>query len=150
MQPTQNDNQNDHVWPMLCHLSAVIAVMFPFGHVLAPLLIWLAKRDENPAVDIHGRASLNFQLTITFVFAMATLLVAVCFVIAVVSGFAATGDKGSGTAVAIFAGNIGVIIMLGVVFGFIGILNIALVGLNSIRAYDGKAPVYWPLIRFVH
>lgn len=35
---------------------------FP-GHVLAPLIVWLAKRDESPEIDAHGKESLNFQIS---------------------------------------------------------------------------------------
>ena len=36
----------------------------PFGNVLGPLLIWQIKKDEIPSVIIHGKAALNFQITI--------------------------------------------------------------------------------------
>ena len=35
----------------------------PFGNVLAPLVVWLAKKDESRFVDENGVRALNFQLT---------------------------------------------------------------------------------------
>jgi len=49
---------------MWCHLSALAGLIIPFGSVLGPLVVWLLKKDEIPAVDDHGRAALNFQLTV--------------------------------------------------------------------------------------
>ena len=50
---------------MLCHLSALLGfVGVPFGNVLGPLLVWQIKKNEFPSVDVHGKAALNFQLTI--------------------------------------------------------------------------------------
>ena len=35
----------------------------PFGNVLAPLVVWLAKKDEGRFVDENGLRALNFQVT---------------------------------------------------------------------------------------
>ncbi len=51
-------------WNMWCHLSALAGLFVPAGNVLGPLLIWQIKKAEFPSVEIHGRAALNFQLTI--------------------------------------------------------------------------------------
>jgi uncharacterized Tic20 family protein len=49
---------------MLCHLSALAGLLIPFGCVLGPLIVWQIKRNEIPSVEVHGKASLNFQLTV--------------------------------------------------------------------------------------
>lgn len=51
-------------WDMWCHLSALAGLFLPVGNVLGPLLVWQIKKAEFPSVEIHGRAALNFQLTI--------------------------------------------------------------------------------------
>jgi len=59
---------------MLCHLSALAALIgVPFGNVLGPLLVWQIKKNEFPSVDVHGKAALNFQITV----ALATLASAI-------------------------------------------------------------------------
>src|SRR6185503_512179 len=52
-------------------------VGIPFANVLAPLLLWLWKREESAAVDEHGKESLNFQLSMTIytIVAAATLFI---------------------------------------------------------------------------
>jgi uncharacterized Tic20 family protein len=51
-------------WNMWCHLSALAGLLVPFGNVLGPLVVWLMKKGELPSVDAHGKAALNFQLTV--------------------------------------------------------------------------------------
>ncbi len=35
------------------------------GHILGPLIIWLVKKPESPAIDAAGRNVLNFQISWT-------------------------------------------------------------------------------------
>jgi uncharacterized Tic20 family protein len=58
-------SKEEQNWAMLCHLSALVGFVIPFGSILAPLVIWLVKRAEMPLVDQHGKEALNFQLTVT-------------------------------------------------------------------------------------
>jgi uncharacterized Tic20 family protein len=52
---------------MLCHLSILSGYLIPFGNFLGPLLIWQIKKHEFPSVEVHGKAALNFQLTVLVV-----------------------------------------------------------------------------------
>lgn len=49
---------------MLCHLSAFAGYFFPFGGIIGPLICWLSKKDESSWVNVNGKASLNFQISI--------------------------------------------------------------------------------------
>jgi len=49
---------------MLCHLSALSGYIIPFGNFLGPLLVWQIKKNEIPSVESHGKAALNFQITV--------------------------------------------------------------------------------------
>ena len=49
---------------MWCHLSALSGFVVPFGTVLGPLLVWQIKKNEFPSVEAHGKAAMNFQLTV--------------------------------------------------------------------------------------
>jgi uncharacterized Tic20 family protein len=52
-------------WNMLCHLSALAGFIgIPLGNILGPLLVWQIKKNEIPSVDVHGKAALNFQITV--------------------------------------------------------------------------------------
>ena len=64
--PAGNPESQARMWNMLCHLSALaVCIGIPFGNILGPLIIWQIKKTEFPSVDIHGKASLNFQITVT-------------------------------------------------------------------------------------
>jgi len=57
---------------MLCHLLAI------FTGFIAPLIIWLIKRGEEPYVDQQGKEALNFQITIILAMFVAGLLSFIC------------------------------------------------------------------------
>jgi uncharacterized Tic20 family protein len=61
-------------WAMLCHIGAFAGYIIPFGHIIAPLIIWLIKKDESPLVADQGKESLNFQISITIYAIVALLL----------------------------------------------------------------------------
>jgi uncharacterized Tic20 family protein len=65
-------------WSMLCHLSAFAGFFFPFGSIIGPLICWLSKRDESAWVNLNGRTSLNFQLSILLYM---VLVIPLCFII---------------------------------------------------------------------
>lgn len=68
-------NEKDaRTWAMLCHIGVFAGYIIPFGHVIAPLVIWLIKRDESPFVDDQGKESLNFQISISIYAVIAALL----------------------------------------------------------------------------
>jgi uncharacterized protein len=53
-----------NAFAMWCHLGTFAGVFIPFGNFLAPLIIWLSKKDEDPLVDDQGKESLNFQISV--------------------------------------------------------------------------------------
>jgi len=58
---------------MLCHLAALLGVV-PFANIIAPLVIWLLKKDSSSYIDHHGRESVNFQIMMTIYMLCAALL----------------------------------------------------------------------------
>jgi len=71
----QTVNGQERTWAMLCHLSALAFVIgIPFANIIAPLIIWLIKRNEYPLVDYHGKKSVNFQITITILSIICVIL----------------------------------------------------------------------------
>jgi len=64
--PPPNPESRARTWNMLCHLSALAGLVgVPFGNILGPLLVWQIKKNEYPSVETHGKAALNFQITVT-------------------------------------------------------------------------------------
>jgi uncharacterized protein len=62
-------------WGMLCHLSTLAGAVVPFAHIIAPLVIWLMKKDESAFVDYHGKEAVNFQITITIAYIVTIILI---------------------------------------------------------------------------
>lgn len=54
----------DRKLAMVMHLSALLGYVMPFANLLVPLVIWLLKKDESPALDRVGREVLNFNISI--------------------------------------------------------------------------------------
>ncbi len=62
---------------IFAHLGGFAGYFIPFGNILAPLVVWILKRDEQPFVDHHGREALNFQISITIYAIVSGLLILV-------------------------------------------------------------------------
>jgi hypothetical protein len=106
---------------MLCHLSALAGFVIPFGHILGPLIVWQLKKNEFPSVDIHGKAALNFQITVT--------------IAVFVGGFAA--------AILAFIGIGFLLIPLVMLVGLAGLILAIIAGIKAGNGEDYKYP--WSL-----
>ena len=51
-------------WAMLCHFAAFLGLVFPFGSLIGPLILWQIKKDMDPLIDDQGKEALNFQITV--------------------------------------------------------------------------------------
>jgi hypothetical protein len=60
------------MWQVLAHASAFIQVI-GIPSLVGPLIVWLMKR-EDPAVEPHARAALNFQLSLLIYFIAGSIL----------------------------------------------------------------------------
>lgn len=75
-EPTFDEVSSDErTWGILVHASAFVGLVFPMGHLLVPLLIWLIKRDESDFVDANGMEAVNFQLSMTIYVLVSVILI---------------------------------------------------------------------------
>ena len=58
-------SKDSKTFGMLCHLGGLAGYIIPFGNIIAPLIFWLIKKNEDKFVDDQGKESLNFQITIS-------------------------------------------------------------------------------------
>ncbi len=56
-------NKKEYNTAFFLHLSAFFGYVFPFGGVIAPLVIWELKKNESNFIDRSGKASVNFNLS---------------------------------------------------------------------------------------
>ena len=54
---------------VLTHLSQLLDLVTGFGGFIVPLVIWMTKKDEIYEMDEHGKAILNFQISM-FIYAI--------------------------------------------------------------------------------
>lgn len=68
--PADAESRN---WAMAAHLSALIVLLglpLPF---VGPLVVWLLRRDTDPYATEHAKEALNFNITATIAFLVASL-----------------------------------------------------------------------------
>ena len=125
-QPPQNPNEAQaRMWNMLCHLSALAGFIIPFGNIVGPLLVWQIKKNEIPSVDIHGKAALNFQITVTLT-VLAGMVVAL--VLSVI--------------------HIGVVLFpIMILIGLAGLILAIIAGIKANNGEDYKYPFSFQLIK---
>ena len=64
--PGAAPTQDERTWGMVAHLSAFAVFVFPpGGNILAPLIIWLTRRDTSAFVDAEAKEALNFNISVT-------------------------------------------------------------------------------------
>jgi uncharacterized Tic20 family protein len=70
-----------HGWATLCHAIALVDFGFHFLclGLIATLVVWLIKKDEDPEVDWHGKESLNFQISLLLWY-LAALALCCCLI----------------------------------------------------------------------
>lgn len=70
-------SQEVRQWAMFCHFAAFFGLIFPFGNLIGPLIVWQIKKDLHPFINDQGKEALNFQISV----ALAAIL---CFLLMVV------------------------------------------------------------------
>ncbi len=97
-------------WAMCCHLAALSGAVIPLGNILGPLAIWLWKRKDSEFVDFHGKASLNYQLTLL-------IFIIGCAVIAAFTCVTA--------------------MLTGPILGLLGLYTLAMIISSAVKSYRG-------------
>lgn len=69
--PPGGITSEDTTWGILVHLSYFVA------GILAPLVVYLVKKDSSPFVRAHAAEALNFHLTLTLAAIVSAILVIV-------------------------------------------------------------------------
>lgn len=54
---------NIRTWCVACHLASLSGFITGFGFILGPLIVWLLKKHASNDIDVHGRESLDFQIS---------------------------------------------------------------------------------------
>lgn len=72
----QEITKDDRTWALLCHLSGLaVFTGIPFANIIAPLIVWMIKKDQSWFVNDQGKEALNFQISLTIYVIIAVVLV---------------------------------------------------------------------------
>jgi len=113
---------------LLLHLSQLSLFVFPIFGVFIPLLIWKTNKDIH-RIEETAKAIINFQITWILAFFMPIILV-------------------------LFGGKLLVnwkILLQGYIisYGILYLYNFVIIGVNSLKCYQGKKTRYFPAIPFL-
>lgn len=68
-------SKDERTWGMLSHLSALVGYfVIPFGSIIAPLVIWLVKKDQSQFVGDQAKEALNFQISLMIYAIVGTII----------------------------------------------------------------------------
>ncbi|MCT4629579.1 DUF4870 domain-containing protein [Winogradskyella sp.] len=56
--------RTDNQLLLITHLAQLLTYLTGFGGLIVPLIIWATQKDNVDGMDAHGKAILNFQLSI--------------------------------------------------------------------------------------
>jgi uncharacterized Tic20 family protein len=89
--PVDKATKDERMWAMFCHLSALTLFIIPFGNIIAPMVIWIIKKDEFPLVEDQGKEVLNFQISLTIYVIISAILTVVVIGIPLLIGLVVFG-----------------------------------------------------------
>ncbi|MBW4612859.1 MAG: DUF4870 domain-containing protein [Desmonostoc vinosum HA7617-LM4] len=141
----EKPKQQMRIWAMLCHLSALLAWMLLFFlvflgiplylplNLLAPLVIWRFKKSQYPWIDLQGKESLNFQISLTF-YTLVVIFISL-FLVLTSCGIAVTAN-GTGNEMKTTLDSLLIMFMLLILL--VMLLQSFLVTFAAIKAYRGE------------
>jgi uncharacterized Tic20 family protein len=134
--PGQRARSQERTWAMFCHLAALCTFLgVPFGFVVGPLVVWLIKRDESPFINRHGKAALNFQISLAVYF--------ICLVIVLIGLVVAASPR-------LFLTAFTAVLVFQLTFVLTSVFDLAFVIVAAIRANKGfeyRYPFAIPFLR---
>lgn len=71
-------SRNTRMWAMFCHLAGLVLIIPLISNIVATLIIWQLKKEDDPFVDNQGKEALNFQITVTMAAIASSLLIPFC------------------------------------------------------------------------
>ncbi len=70
---------------MASHLLTFLGYLIPFGNIIGPLVVFLAKKDSSPFIRHHASEALNFQISLTIYLIVSAILIFIIIGIAMIA-----------------------------------------------------------------
>ena len=137
----KKNDQNTNAF--LIHISAFAGFVFPFGHIITPLIAWQTLKNRSPFLDEQGKEAVNFNLSYTLYSFILTLAL-IPFSI----GTFFTNFNNLDTFNLNMPNMFG-FIGIGAVSGILYVAGIALVIIAAIKAKEGENYNYPFTIKFI-
>jgi len=72
-------NKDVRMWAMICHLAGLAGFVVPMiGNIVAPLIVWQIKKEEDPFIDEQGKEAVNFQISMSLYMVICIPLCFIC------------------------------------------------------------------------
>lgn len=75
--------RKDNQLLVITHLCQLLTCVTGFGGLIVPLILWLTQKDKVQNMDAHGKAIVNFQLSI-IVFSIISIPLIILFGLGIV------------------------------------------------------------------
>ncbi|MGK0457735.1 MAG: putative Tic20 family protein [Polaribacter sp.] len=141
----KQNNQNTNAF--LIHISAFAGFIFPFGHIITPLIAWQTLKEKSPFLNAQGKEAVNFNLSYTL-YAFILTLTFIPFALGTFfrnvhnfDNFQMNFDFNTN--------NILGFIGFGTITGILYLVGIALIIIASLKAKDGENYKYPFTIKFI-
>ena len=59
-----SEKRTDKTLLVITHLSQLLGYAVGIGSLIVPLIIWLSNKDKVEGMDEHGKAIVNFQISL--------------------------------------------------------------------------------------
>lgn len=64
MEVVNQTKRDDNQLLVIMHLSQLLTFITGFGGLIVPLIIWLTQKQQVNLIDEHGKAIINFQISL--------------------------------------------------------------------------------------
>ncbi len=117
-------SKDARMWAMFCHLAGLAGFVVPvvISGIIAPLIVWLIKKDEHPFIDEHGKEAVNFQISMS----LYTLIGSIACIITCIG-----------------------VIFIPFFIGGVYIINLVFLLIATVKANNGERYCYPISIRFI-
>lgn len=55
---------DEKTWSLIMHLTLLGHLVVPYFAIIAPIVMWMNKKNESQYIDDHGREAINFQISV--------------------------------------------------------------------------------------
>ncbi|WP_397446321.1 DUF4870 domain-containing protein [Polaribacter sp. R77954] len=134
----------------LIHISAFAGFMFPFGHIITPLIAWQTLKDRSLFLDEQGKEAVNFNISYT----LYVFLLSIVFIPFAIGSIFSRHHRNINWSNLNFNFDINTHNLFGVlgfgsIAGIVYFIGIVLVIIASIKAREGENYKYPFTIKFI-